>query len=760
MKKILVISYIAIISCMIIATIIENGHGSEYASQYIYGSWWFSLLWAILAAAGCAWIVKQKMRRWSLLLLHASFIIILIGAAITHFTAKRGMIHLRIGEKTSEYIKSDGYHGMENIELPFTIGLDTFIVSYHEGTNAIADFTSKLTITDGNKKIEAAVSMNKIFTYRNYRLYQNSYDDDGGGSILTIKSDPIGIATTYAGYALLFFTLVFMLIDPKGTFRHLLRNTQIKKALLFVIIIIYSALFKPTTTNAAQTLPREQAARFGRLNILYNNRICPIQTFAIDFAKKIYGHKKYNNLTPEQVVTGLIFYGNEWNDEKFIHINKKAIRDRLNLPEYVSLNQLFANGKYTLGPYFQEYIQGNNDKFHQQVADLDEKLQLIMDLRRGTVLKIFPYFNEKSIAWYAPTEQKLPAEMDSTRQQFIKTSFNYLYQSVMEKDFANVDNLLLKIRKHQQINGGASLPTPLQRKAEFTYNAIPFAKILFMACLTMGLLSLIYIIYRLSRNYDTDNKNENTSSKSQKLSSHKFTSFVMIGIMVLSFAMLTWCETLRWIIGGTVPMANGYETMLLVAWFIMLISLISYRRFPIILTFGYLLSGFFLLVAHISNMDPQITHIMPVLSSPLLSIHVSIIMMSYALLGITFICSIVAIIIYILNRNKRQKAYEQIKALASLSRLFLYPSMTTLGLGIFIGAIWANISWGEYWSWDPKETWALITFMIYALPLHTTTLPHMKSPLVYHIFMIFAFLSLLMTYFGVNYLLGGMHSYA
>lgn len=172
--------------------------------------------------------------------------------------------------------------------------------------------------------------------------------------------------------------------------------------------------------------------------------------------------------------------------------------------------------------------------------------------------------------------------------------------------------------------------------------------------------------------------------------------------------------------------------------------------------FGSLLSGFFMLVCHIGQMDPTITHLMPVLNSPLLSIHVSVIMMSYALLALTFVCGFTAISIAMFDKKNRK----MLEALAVLSRIFLYPALVTLGLGIFIGAIWANISWGRYWSWDAKEVWALITFMIYAVPVHTQSLPRLQRPMAYHIYTTIAFLAILMTYFGVNYFLGGMHSYA
>ena len=214
---------------------------------------------------------------------------------------------------------------------------------------------------------------------------------------------------------------------------------------------------------------------------------------------------------------------------------------------------------------------------------------------------------------------------------------------------------------------------------------------------------------------------------------------------------------MRWTISGTLPMTNGYETMLFVAWIVMLVSLLSGRRFRIMLTCGFLMSGFFLLVSHISQMDPQISHIMPVLNSPLLSIHVSIIMLAFALLSLTFISGITALTVRIFTHNGADPA---LQALRHLSLLFLYPAIAALGIGIFVGAIWANVSWGQYWGWDPKEVWALITFMAYAAALHPKTLPAMQRPTAFHTFMVLAFLTIIMTYFGVNYFLGGMHSYA
>ena len=208
-------------------------------------------------------------------------------------------------------------------------------------------------------------------------------------------------------------------------------------------------------------------------------------------------------------------------------------------------------------------------------------------------------------------------------------------------------------------------------------------------------------------------------------------------------------------------MANGYETMLTMAWFVMALSLVAYSHFRMALPFGLMMSGFFLLVSHINQMDPQIGHVMPVLSSPLLSLHVSVIMMGFALLSLTFVCGVTALLVHGMKGKRGKEGLgQQLGSLTILSRLMLYPALALLAIGIFVGAIWANISWGTYWSWDAKETWGLITLMVYAVAAHQGSLPFLRHPVGYHLFMTLAFLSIVMTYFGVNYFLGGMHSYA
>lgn len=228
-KKIIFILYILVLVCMAAATIVEKSQGTDYAHAHYYGAWWFILIWAVLAALGAFYIIKRKVKCASTLALHLSFIIILLGALLTHVSAKRGMIHLRIGQPTDTYMAQDEEQGMKEEKLPFSLCLQKFEAKMHDGTNAVADYSSKFTVIDGDDKSEGEVSMNNIYSHRSYRLYQSSYDEDGKGSALAINADPYGIPVTYTGYALLFISLVWMLFDPKGGYRKLLKSPLLKK---------------------------------------------------------------------------------------------------------------------------------------------------------------------------------------------------------------------------------------------------------------------------------------------------------------------------------------------------------------------------------------------------------------------------------------------------------------------------------------------------------------------------------------------------
>lgn len=754
------------------ATFMEKARGTDFVAANIYGAWWFSALWAALTAAAIVYFIRRRVRRFSTVALHASFVVILAGALITHLTSVRGRVQLRQGVVTDTYMTLNG-NEIEEHRLPFAIRLDKFEIIYHEGSTAPADYVSHVSIiglsdrsdlsdwsdksdrSEGSELSEpsepskasplsATISMNNILSHGGVRLYQSDYDRDMLGSTLALNSDPWGIPVTYLGYALLFISLAWMLADPKGTFRRLLRSRQMACAIIAGVAICTAGEAK-----AAPVLPRETAEQFGRMNILYNGRICPVQTFAIDFTKKLCGRASYNGYTAEQVLTGFIFWGDEWSREPIIKMKGDALRERLMLPGYCSMSTFFNRdmGGYILGPYLRELSAGNNDRFHRDVADIDDRLMLIMEVRHGSLLKIFPYTAGGKTTWLSPSD-KPEAGMPEADRRFIGSLLPLLSQYAAEGNYSGIAHTVGKTRDYQVKNGGTSIPSPLRIRAERIYNAVPFATILFILNLTLGLITLAVEIRRTA------------PQAARPTPLRLLLRRIPLAMMAVSFTALTVCEALRWIVSATVPMANGYETMLFVAWAVMLLSMLAVRRFPIVLTFGFIMSGFFLLVSHISQMDPDITHVMPVLNSPLLSIHVSVIMISFALLALTFICGVTAVVMAAVRGTEADGMPRRMASLQLLSRLFLYPAIATLAAGIFVGAIWANVSWGQYWGWDPKEVWALITMMIYAIAVHTDSLPALRRPLPYHIFMTAAFLTVLMTYFGVNYVLGGMHSYA
>lgn len=513
LKKTLFALYVLVIVCMAAATVVEKYSGTDFVRSNVYGAWWFSLLWAVLTAAGVVYFLRHRCKSWSGIALHLSFVVILAGAFVTHVSSERGTVHLRQGAYISTCVMYDRHNQPHDAQMPFQMRLDRFDVQYHEGTDAAEDYVSQFTIIDHGKQYSGKVSMNRIFRYGAMRFYQSSYDNDMLGASVSFNSDPIGIPLTYTGYALLFFSLVYMLLDPHGAYRKLLRLSHLKKGLM------------------------------------------------------------------------------------------------------------------------------------------------MMALRSGSLLKLFPYTNKGKTTWFAPTDD-LPNAMDREHQQFVRSICLLLGDCALTSDYTQMDAVVGKMLKYQQKNGGASMPSDRRVAAERIYNRIPFATILFMLCLAMGIISFLYAIIRMCRE---DNGANNVGTDAD-----------------------------------------------------------------------------------------------PVLNSPLLSVHVSIIMMGFAMLSFTFISGLTAILLRLVSRTAQPKMVQ----LQQLSLVFLYPALAALGIGIFIGAIWANVSWGEYWGWDPKEVWALITFMIYAIPLHARSVAQLRRPTAFHLFMTLAFLTLVMTYFGVNYFLGGMHSYA
>ncbi len=622
-KKLIIALYILIVVCIGFATVIEKYHGTTYVSEHIYGAWWFSAMWAVLTVVACTYIIKQRLyKRMGIFLLHMSFVVILIGALVTHLTARRNTIHLR---KTQTY----------NLSSTTSITLKDFRIINYPGTDAPLDYQSVIR----SKNNDVLVSMNHIGNVDGYRLFQSSYDSDGEGVTLGVSYDPYGIAITYFGYLLLLLGIIATLLSRQTQMRALYRKA-ITIALLLVAINVHAEEKLPV-------IDADIAHRMGTVNVLYNNRICPLNTVATDFVIKMTGSASWKGYSADEIFLSWMIYYTPWEKE-LLHNNPK----KKGADERKALVEMFYNGQFT---------------------------------------KIFPYRIGNDVNWYSPGGQVLPREIPVKEQFFIKQSMDFLTEAIVTGQHERSLEIIAKIKLFQQDMIGDVLPSERQIQAEIFYNNLRSIKFPVLITLQLGL---------------------------------------------------------RWWLSGHIPLSNGYETMLFMAWVLLLLTIVFFRKFRVILVIGPLGSLCCLLVAMMTGSGSQISPLIPVLQSPLLSVHVMTVICAYALFALQMMLGIYALFA------------SNVERITALSQLLLYPAVFLLTIGIFLGAVWANVSWGNYWSWDPKETWALITMMVYAIPFHSSSIPVFRKPRVYHIYMICAFLSVVITYFGVNYLLGGMHSYA
>ena len=467
------------------------------------------------------------------------------------------------------------------------------------------------------------------------------------------------------------------------------KNTPLRSSRTLSLLFL---LLLPIAANAApRTLPKPTAEKMGEIYTLYKGRICPLQTFAKDFTTKLTGKATYEGLTPEQVFSGFLFYYSEWE------------------------------------PLLDE-VSPKRKK---------ESESLVNMLLSGHGLKLFPMADSTgTIGWYAQNDD-LPMTASEEEYIFIRKHLSYCQELVVKGDYAALDQVFEKIKLFQEKRAADVLPSPVKVKAERLYNALTTGRWLAFLTLSLGLILFSISLFRASRSLP-----RRGILKTGWVISASYL-FLLTLFLILLFV-------LRWIAGGHIPMAGGFDSMNLMSIVIGIIGIVLMRRHQMALPVALLTMGFCLLVAMMSGSNPPVTNLMPVLSSPLLCLHVAVIMMSYALFFFLMMIGVAG-----LTSGKRKVENEK---LFNLGKLLLYPAVFLLALGIIIGALWANISWGNYWTWDPKEVWALITFIVYVFPLHPS-LPVNHKPRVFYLYCTLAFLSVIITYFGVNFLLGGLHAY-
>ena len=713
-----------VVAVLAAGTILEKYYGSQWVADHWYGSWWFALLLTTVAAAAVWAIFKRRLwHKPASLLLHASIPVILLGGGLTTWTGMHGTMTLTPGIETTCY-QTDG----EEHTLPFAIALENFEIVPYEGTHAPMDFVSHIRC-EGER---FDISMNHIYRHRGYRFYQADYDEEGR-STLSVAHDPWGIAVTYTGYLLLLLGLGGQIVkksksrkDKKSEGRKAekSKSRRVKPIFNFQLsIFTFLLLLLPVAAQAApRTLPRETADQMGRIFVLYKDRICPLQTYAKDFTTKLTGKATWQGYSAEQVLAGFLYYFGDWANEPLIKVKGDPVRHQIGGGSWASYMQLSYLDGQPLGP--------TADKNIRAAA---EKRNLVKSLISGRGLKIFPLADSTgTISWYSQNDQ-LPLTVGDDEYLFIRKHQSYCQELVLAGDFEALKQLFEKTLTYQQQHAQTVLPPSGQIGAERLYNALTTGRWVAMLSITLGLLFFAYSLWLMGR-----------GGKSPRW-------VLVVGVIYVAVltAFLILVFVLRWVAGGHVPMAGGFDSMNLMAMAIGVVSLCTVCSHPVALPAGMLTMGFCLLVAMISGSNPPVTHLMPVLSSPLLSLHVAVIMFAYALFFFIMAGSIAGLIL----RHDKGNAERFMR----LNQRLLHPAQLLLAMGIIVGAVWANISWGNYWSWDPKEVWALITFIIYAIPMHPSLL---RSPRSFHLFCLLAFLSVIITYFGVNLILGGMHAYS
>ena len=714
--------YTLLVVCMGFSTIVEKFFGKDYVSEVIYDSWWFAALWALTAIVSMLYLIRKKVyRRFAVMMLHTSFIVILIGAMTTHVTSREGTLHLRKGEVVAAFTDNEGVA----CALPFDIRLKDFEIVHYPGTDAVMDYKAHIIVDSNGTEEEACISMNNIGKFADYRFYQSSYDADGQGTVLLVAFDPYGIAITYTGYLLLLAGLILTMCSKHSRIRQLLRIAT-RSALTMLVLCLCCG-----QARAGETVDKEIADEMGQVAVLYNGRICPLNTAATDFVTKLCGKSTWQGMSANEIFLNWTIFYTEWEKRTIIKVKDREVQKILGI-----------NGKWACVRDF--YTSQNDYKLKDKISDVslpestrkairetDEKIQVVTMFYNSELLRIFPLSNHGVIEWHKPGSTELPQDVGEAEFQFINHIMDHLVMSILAKDVTKAKSIIAKIRVYQKEKAQDILPSGALMQAEIINNRLLSATWSVFVCL---IFSLLFCVMFFSRRPD----------RRMRISHTVFVLLLTIYITLLI--------ALRWWISGHVPMSNGFETMLFMAWISMLLTLTLTRHFPVMKAFGPVVSSFCLLVAMLASGNPQITQLMPVLQSPLLTFHVVFVMLAYAILAI-----ITLIAIQCLALRLRTSEMERMTA---LSQFLLYPAVAFLAIGIFIGAVWANVSWGTYWSWDPKETWALITLMVYAIPLHQSSLWQSRKPRSYHWFVLLSFLTVLMTYFGVNYFLSGMHSYA
>jgi cytochrome c-type biogenesis protein CcsB len=688
-----------------------------------------------------------------------------LNAFIFHFMSGKKSATVYLWDKGSENVASsscelDGNsveitYGPKATILPFKIKLNKFILDRYPGSSSPSGYKSDVVLLDKKANVERPfiIFMNNILKYKGYRFYQSSYDRDEKGTILSVNHDKAGMLVTYTGYALLFFFIILSLFNKNSLFHKVNAgnwNSLIRRSAPVLLLLLL--LSGSANINAQKLVPEKSVAtEFGKILVQdQKGRTKPLYTLSNDILRKVTSENKFEGLTSMQVFLGLYFDFNNWKDVPLISVSNSEIRKKLGIngkfASFSDLVNIEGNGSYKISEEVNNAYSkaaSERSKTDKELMKVDERVNIVYMIYKGDFLKMFP-LKDGTHDWGSPVEasQKATNKEDSI---FIRGVMSAFSDALQTNNLASARQVSESIAGYQKKYSQYALPSESKTNAELLYYRLGIFEKLFPYYATIGLVMLIGLITMVIK-----------GRKETSLLFRILGWLLFAGFMVHTFGL-----ALRWYIAGHSPMSNGYESMIFISWATLLAGFIFSRKSAFALSAAAVLSSMTLMVAHMSFMDPEITNLVPVLKSYWLTLHVSVIISSYGFLGVGAILGLISLILLALSNDKnRDRISETIDELTVINFKALTLGLYFVTIGTFLGAVWANESWGRYWGWDPKETWSLITIIVYSFVIHSRRIPGMKDIFTFNLLSLFAFSSVLMTYFGVNYYLSGMHSYA
>jgi len=662
------------------------------------------------------------------------------------------------GESTMAVVGNSGLeftYGPDPIYLPFTLKLTDFQLEKYPGSESPASYASELVLNDKEKNVtrNVRVFMNNTLNYRGYKFFQSSYDQDEGGTVLSVNADELGTDVTYIGYLLLALGFVLALFSKASRFQMLIRRLQQYSKPAGMAIIIFFAIgvgSAKADSSELAAIPKMDKALIDDFSHLWiqgtEERIEPVSTLASEILRKVSRQSTFEGRSPEEVMLGLYLYPELWRNVPLVQISSDQLKKVLGVTESrVPLTSFFdEKGAYKLLEQVQAAfakMPAMRNVFEKDVINLDERVNICFMVMNGDMFTLFPGpFKENK--WLAAGSA--PVGLAKADSLFINRGFQLLRESVTGQGGISGQQIFASIAAYQTKNAGSYLASDSKKNFEIFYNSLNPFKRVFPFYLLLGFALLIVLFVNIFR--------QKIMSRNAR---YAFTALISLGFLLHTVGL-----AFRWYIAGHAPWSNGYESMVYVAWATMLAGVVFGRKYPMVIGTAAILSGIILFVAHLNWMNPEITHLVPVLNSYWLMIHVAIITASYGFLGLSAILGLVNLIFYcIVNARNEQNVKSFILQLTTISEMSITIGLYMLTIGTFLGGVWANESWGRYWGWDAKETWALITVVIYSFIAHMRMIPGLKGIYNYTVVSVVGYSSVVMTYFGVNYYLSGLHSY-